>query len=86
MKIALAADVENFLEEQVRAGVCADPSELANDVLRSVREQQRHPFKITPELETWLLEAADKPVSPLTKTDFDNIRERVRARTQISQA
>ncbi len=85
MTIALAKDVEAFLEEQVRAGVCADPSELANDVLRSVREQQRQPFDTTPELETWLLEAADKPASPLTKADFDGIRERVRARTPMSK-
>jgi Arc/MetJ-type ribon-helix-helix transcriptional regulator len=86
MTIALAKDVQDFLEEQVRAGVCADPSELANDILRSVREQQRQPFEITPELETWLVEAADKPVSPLTKADFESIRERVRARTQTFKA
>jgi Arc/MetJ-type ribon-helix-helix transcriptional regulator len=86
MTIALAKDVQDFLEEQVRAGVCADPSELANDILRSVREQQRQPFEITPELETWLVEAADKPVSSLTKADFESIRERVRARTQTSKA
>ena len=70
MTIALAKDVQDFLEEQVRAGVCADPSELANDILRSVREQQPQPFEITPELETWLVEVADKPVSPLTKADL----------------
>lgn len=86
MTIALAKDVEDFLEEQVRAGVCADPSELANDVLRCVREQQRQPFEITPELETWILEAADQPVSPLIKADFDGIRERVQARIQPSKA
>ena len=39
--IALAKDVEDFLREQVQAGVAADPSELANDVLRCVRDQQR---------------------------------------------
>jgi hypothetical protein len=37
--IALAKDVEEFLWEQVRAGVAADPRELVNDVLRSVRDQ-----------------------------------------------
>jgi Arc/MetJ-type ribon-helix-helix transcriptional regulator len=82
MKIALTKDVEDFLEEQVLARVCADASELANDVLHSVREQQRGPFEVTPELEAWLLEAADKSISPLTATDFDGIRRRVRARTQ----
>jgi Arc/MetJ-type ribon-helix-helix transcriptional regulator len=86
MTIALAKDVEEFLQEQVRAGVCADVSELANDVLRSVREQQRAPIEITPELEAWLLEAADKPVSPLTREDFAGIRERVQARARPTKA
>ena len=82
MTIALASDVENFLKDQVRSGVCADASELVNDILRSVSEQRRKPFEVTPELEAWLLEAADKPATPLTKGDFDAVRERVRARTR----
>jgi Arc/MetJ-type ribon-helix-helix transcriptional regulator len=84
MTIALAKDVEDFLQDQVRAGVSSDPSELVNDVIRSVREQQQRPFEITPELEAWLLEAADKPVSPLTTGDFDGIRNRARARMKSS--
>lgn len=86
MTIALAKDVEDFLQEQVRSGVCTDASELANDVLRSVREQQRKPFNVTPELEAWLLEAAEQPSSPLTGADFDGIRERVRVRTKTKAA
>jgi Arc/MetJ-type ribon-helix-helix transcriptional regulator len=74
MTVALARDVEDFLQDQVRSGVCADASELVNDVIRSVREQQRKLFDITPELEAWLLEAADKPATPLTKADFNAIR------------
>jgi len=80
MTIALAKDVEEFLQEQVRAGVAGDPSELANDVLRCVRDQQRRPFEITPQLEAWLLESADQPATPLTKADFEEIRERARKR------
>jgi Arc/MetJ-type ribon-helix-helix transcriptional regulator len=79
MTVALAKDVEDFLQDQVRTGVCTDASELVNDVLRSLREQQQ-PIEITPELEAWLLEAADKPVSPLTRADFDALRQRVRSR------
>jgi hypothetical protein len=45
----------------VRSGVCADASELVNDIIRTLREQQQKPFDLTPELEAWLLEAADKP-------------------------
>jgi Arc/MetJ-type ribon-helix-helix transcriptional regulator len=84
MTVALARDVEDFLQDQVRAGVCADASELVNDVIRSLREQQRKFFDITPELEAWLLEAADKPTTPLTKADFAAVRERVRAKISVA--
>ena len=86
MTIALAKDVEDFLREQVRSGVAANPSELANDVLRCVRDQQRKPFEFTPQLVTWLLEAADQPATPLTQADFDGIRQRARKRDAASGA
>ncbi len=86
MTIALAKDVEEFLQEQVRAGVAGDPSELANDVLRCVRDQQRRPFELTPQLEAWLLEAADQPATPLTQADFDGIRQRARKRNSAPKA
>jgi Arc/MetJ-type ribon-helix-helix transcriptional regulator len=76
MTIALAKDVEVFLSEQVRAGACDDASDLVNELLRCVRDQQLSPFKATPELEAWLLEAAEKPTTPLTEADFRGIRER----------
>jgi Arc/MetJ-type ribon-helix-helix transcriptional regulator len=86
MTIALAKDVEDFLREQVRTGACEDASDLVNEVLRSVRSQQVRPFAVTPELEAWLLEAADKPATPLTEADFRGIRERVGARIRPSAA
>ena len=85
MTVALAKDVEEFLQAQVRSGVCADASELVNDVIRSLREQQRKPFVATPELESWLLEASDKQTTPLTKADFNGIRERVQARVKSAK-
>jgi Arc/MetJ-type ribon-helix-helix transcriptional regulator len=84
MTVALARDVEDFLQDQVRSGVCADASELVNDVIRSLREQQRKFFDLTPELEAWLLAAADKPVTPLTKADFNGIRQRTRAKISVA--
>jgi Arc/MetJ-type ribon-helix-helix transcriptional regulator len=79
MTIALAQDVEAFLQEQVRAGVCVDASELVNDVLRSLREQRAKPFEVTPELEACLLASADQPVTSLTSADFAAIRGRALA-------
>jgi Arc/MetJ-type ribon-helix-helix transcriptional regulator len=86
MTIALAKDVEDFLQEQMRAGICGNASDLVNDVLRSVRDQQLRPFAVTPELEAWLLEAADKPATPLTEADFRGIRERAPARIRTPAA
>jgi len=86
MTIALAKDVEDFLAEQVRSGHCSNASELVNDVLRSLRDQQQTPFEVTPELETWLLEAANSPTSPLTHEDFNSIRERVRNRIKSAKS
>jgi Arc/MetJ-type ribon-helix-helix transcriptional regulator len=80
MTIDLAKDVEDFLKEQVRNGVCGDAGKLVNDVVRSLRGQQQKPFEVTPELEAWLLESADQPTTPLTSADFAGIRERVRER------
>ena len=82
--IDLAADVEAFVRAQVQAGVCANAGELINDVLRSLRDQQRRPFEVTPELEAWLLHSADQPTSPLLSKDFDEIRERVLSRQRKS--
>jgi len=86
MTISLAKDVEDFLKEQVRTGACDDASDLVNELLRSVRDQHLGPFVATPELEAWLLEAADKPTTPLTEADFRGIRDRVSARIRSSAA
>jgi Arc/MetJ-type ribon-helix-helix transcriptional regulator len=83
-EITLDKDVEDFLQAQGREGRCTDASNLVNDVLRSVRDQQRNSFTVTPELEAWLMEAADKPATPLTAADFAGIRERVRGQVPSS--
>ena len=76
MNIALDRDVEDFLQSQVHAGICDTPGKLINDLVRSIRDQQQKPFDVTPEMEKWLLEAADKPTTPLTPGDFAGIRAR----------
>jgi len=71
MEITLAKDVEDFLQEQIREGVCADASDLVNNVLRAVRDQGSNPFIVTAELEAWLLQAANKPTTPvMLRQDF----------------
>jgi Arc/MetJ-type ribon-helix-helix transcriptional regulator len=74
MTFALARDVEDFLQDQVRSGIRADVSKLVNDIICSLRKQRQKTFDLTPELEAWLLTAADKSLIPPTKTGFDTIR------------
>lgn len=60
------------------------PRDERSRVIEFARHAGNQPdksFEVTPELEAWLLESADKPTTPLTARDFDGIRERVRART-----
>ena len=45
MTVALARDVEDFLQDQVRSGVCADASELVNDVIRSAPRATTETFQ-----------------------------------------
>ena len=59
---------------------------MPNAAQDSVHELQSMPTPVARELETWLLEAADKPSTPLTKSDFDGIRQRVVARIKASAA
>src|SRR5688572_12697163 len=77
MNIVLDKDVEDFLKSRVRAGVISAPDEFVNDLVRSIRDQ-RDAIRVTPELETWLLEAAEGSVTPLTHEDFSHIRERAK--------
>ena len=86
MTIALTKDVEAFVEEQVRAGACPDTSTLVNDVLRSLSERQQRPFATAPEIEAWLLDAADSPSTPLVPSDFDAIRERCARGSALRQS
>jgi Arc/MetJ-type ribon-helix-helix transcriptional regulator len=84
--VDLASDVEKFVREQLRSEPSGDASELVNDILRSVGELRQKPFKLSPELEEWLLASADLPATQLNSSDFDGIRERVRTRTATASS
>jgi len=86
MTISLAKDVEAFVLEQVRTGAAPDATTLVNDAVRSLQAQQALPLDVSPELEAWLLKAAQAPTSELARADFDGIRDRVRARRDVARA
>jgi hypothetical protein len=71
--------IDDFLEDQLEL-----TDKVKAKLNQSRREHQEKTFDITPELEAWLVEAADKPTTPLTKSDFAAIRERVRAKVSAA--
>ena len=72
--------IDDFLEDQLEL-----TDEVKAKLHQSRREHQgKKSFDLTPELEAWLLEAADKPTTSLTKSDFTAIRERVRAKASAA--
>ena len=62
--------------EQIKGLSADERAEVARFIVG--QDNLYKPFDVTPELELWLLEAADKPTSPLTKADFAGIRLRAR--------
>jgi hypothetical protein len=82
MTVELDRDVEEYLTQRLH---CEDPRKAVNDLIRHIRDQQEVELEATPELEARLLEAVDKPTSPLTSADFDAIEERVLARHKAKQ-
>ena len=45
MTIVLAKDVQDFLQEKLQAGNCADASNMVNQILRAVRDRQKRELK-----------------------------------------
>lgn len=86
MTVALARDVEKFLKQQVRSGEDAEAADFVNNALRFLRDHQSKVFKVTPDLEAWMLQAADQPTTPLTHADFEGIRKRGRKRAAPKRA
>jgi hypothetical protein len=59
--------------EQIKELPADERAQVARFVVG--QDDSCQPFDATPELESWLLEAADKPVAPLTGADFAAIRK-----------
>jgi hypothetical protein len=62
--------------EQIKELPADEQAQVAKFIVG--QDDSYQPFNVSPELESWLLEAADKSVTPLTKADFAGIRARAR--------
>jgi putative addiction module CopG family antidote len=70
--------LEKFVADKVRSGGYADESEVVREALRTFREQDDPAEQDSQELAELLLPAVRGKHSPLTKSHFDQLRQRAR--------
>jgi len=75
MNISLPEGMKEFVETQVNAGQFSTASEYVRQLIR--KEQIK---KERDRIDKLLLEALDGEFTPMTKQDWDDIRENVRRR------
>lgn len=71
MKIELTAETEAYIEETVRSGAFASPSEFVESAAR--RQMQEEAW-----FEQKVLEGLQGPITPLTQDDLNSVRDIVR--------
>jgi len=80
MNISLTKHYNNYVEQKVRSGRYESRSEVIRAALRimEVAEEQTVPLQSIPNLEEKLLEGLSGPASPVTGSDWRNLRKTVR--------
>jgi len=82
VNIALPQSMKAFVDAEVRAGGYSTTDEYIRDLVREAEER-----KADERLETLLLEAIESgPATPMTKQDWDEIKQRGLERIQQGQA
>lgn len=78
LNILLPLSIKEFIDEQIAKGGYSTPSEYVCDLVREAKEREAEE-----RLEELLLEALDSaPATPMTKEDWEEIKQRGLARIQ----
>ena len=87
MNISLTKHYNQFVEEKVKSGRYESRSEVVRAALRLMEtvETRQEPLPYIPNLEEKLLEGLASPASPLTKSDWQNLRKRVREQVRANK-
>lgn len=80
MNISLPFSMKEFIEKEVTREGYGTASEFVRELLREAKKRRDEE-----KLEKLLLEALDSPASPMTKQDWEEIKERGLARIRNKQ-
>ncbi len=80
MNISLTKDLEKLIEKKVKSGLYQNPSDVVRDALRHLEENSEPEW-----LKQKIEEGLKGPFSPMTKKDWQNIRQRGMARLKLLQ-
>ena len=84
MTVELPQHLAEYIEREVANGTFADAPSAVAEAVREYRVNRIDPDVDSPELEAWLLEAIDGPMTPYSPDDLEEIRQRVMARRQAT--
>ncbi len=78
MNISLTKDLEKSIEKKVKSGLYENPSDVVRDALRHLEGNSEPEW-----LEQKIQEGLKGPFTPMTKKDWQNIRERGMAKLKL---
>ena len=71
MSISLPTTMKTFIEQEVQDGGYSTPSEYLRELVRDAKRRKEDEH-----LEKLLLQALESPATPMTKDDWDAIKQR----------
>lgn len=81
LNVLLPQSIKDFIDEQIAKGAYDTPSDYVCDLVREAKEREAEE-----RLEKLLLEALDSgPATPMTKEDWEEIKQRGLQRIQLTQ-
>ena len=80
MNISLTKDLEKLIEKKVKSGLYQNPSDVVRDALRHLEENSDPGW-----LEQKIQEGLTGPFTPMTKKDWQSIRQRGMAKLKLLQ-
>ncbi len=80
MKVELPPHLAEYIEREVAKGTFPTAAAAVAEAVSEYRVNRIDPNEDSPELEAWLLEAIDSPMTPYSFADLEEVRQKVLAR------
>jgi Arc/MetJ-type ribon-helix-helix transcriptional regulator len=83
MTVELPKNLAEYVEREVASGAFPDATAVVAEAVREYRVNRIDPNVDSPELEAWLLEAIDSPMTPWRPEEMQEILAELRAKHAV---